>query len=264
MLTRLAVQLCAVQALKGATIVGANVRDSEVGVNSLDQDGNIATTEQKPFVNVFSEDANATGGRLDLLGQYEFVQDFQFGVTSAMPLITGEGDYLLDAETEDILLAERVKPSDADINVLLAVIERQIGLALMDPDNAWASLWQRFWIGEVQIKSSRGQSRADGVRFGARQMSVAGQLLAEPGYGMDVRPGSAWHALLEQLPGSEIEHLAETFERLIGTDDPRGDLAFFQRRYGHGTAAADALGYGLEGRNPDQPIIGSDITDVGR
>lgn len=263
MLTRLATQLCAVQALSGKTIVLDNVRDSEVGVIQIDEDGDITTSAQRPFVNVFSEDSDSESGRLELMGSNDFMQVFQFGVTSAMPLVTSDGNYLLDEETGAIVFAEREKPSDAQINILVEIIERQIRVALTDPNNDWAQLWGRFLMGPYEFKSSRGQSRSDSIRFGARQLSVSGTLIAEPAYGAAVQEGSPWQRFLELLTGSALEHLRDDFERLLGTGDPQDDLAFFQRRYGHSSGAAKALGYGFDAdRDPDQPITETVVTDV--
>lgn len=263
MLTRLAAQLCAVQALKGATIVQNNVRDSSVGVIAIDADGDIRTTEQKPFINVFSEDTASSGDTAALVGPSQSTQVFQFGITSAMPLITADGNYLVDAETGEIVFAERDKPSDAQINILLEVVERQIRVALTDPNNAWAELWGSFYSNTLEVKSMRGQSARESVRFGARQLSVTGTLIAEPPYGMPVKDKSIWKNFLDQLTGSEIEHVRDDIERLIGSGDLQSDLDYLRRRYGHSGEQATALGYGFEAnRDPDVPIQTTVLADI--
>lgn len=263
MLSRLAVQICAVQALMGNTVAGQNVRDSATGVIRIDADGDIKTGEQQPFINVFSEETEQESPRLELMGPSRTTQVFQFGVTGAMPLVTAEGRYLIDEESGGILMAERQKPSDAQINIILEMIERQIRVALTDPGNPWAVLWGRFLTGPFAFTSIRGQSREESVRFGARQFAVTGTVIGEPPYGGVIRQTSVWRTFLDLLAGSDLADLAQDIERLLGTDAPGSDLEYLRRRYGHSKDAARALGYGFgPDQDPETPIRSLVVSDI--
>lgn len=242
-LARLAAQLCAVQALLGNTLVGSNVRDSETGLIRVDADGNIATSEQRPFINVFSDDERHEDGRRSLMDSGRFTMAFEFGVTGSMPIVTAEGSYLVDADTGQIILAEREKPLDAEINIVIEIIDRQIRVALSDPDNPWAELWRKFLRGPYAVDSIRGASDKDSLRFGARKLTITGGLLAEPPYRSPVADGSAWRAFLDALDGSQIAHLKPDFEQLLGTAESDDGVDLLRRRYGHTIGEATKLGY---------------------
>ncbi|MCW4114745.1 hypothetical protein NPA31_007185 [Aurantimonas sp. MSK8Z-1] len=241
-LSRLAAQLCAVQALRGRTLVGDNVRDSETGIIQIDADGSIATSLDRPFVNVFCDDTLAADTlRRDLWGGGRLTMSFEFGVTAAMPLVTPDGRYLIDSETDQIATAARAKPSDAQINILVELVERQIRACLMDPGNPWAELWREFMTGNYRVESLRGASDKDGLRFGARRLRVTADLLPDLPSGSPIAATSTWRRFLDALPGSQIETIAVEFAAMLGGADHEDALDALRRRYGLTRDEAGAL-----------------------
>lgn len=243
-LCRLAAQICAVEALRGRTLAGDNVRDSETGLIRIDEDGNIDTAEQKPFINVFCDDAEAEAERRGLMEGGKLTMTFEFGITEQMPLVTADGQFLIDEESGGIVVGEHEKPSTAGINLLVETAERQIRVALADPANPWAALWAKFMSGPFKVDSRRGGSTKNGVRFGARQLAVTGMLTVDPAFGGEIRAGSTWRRFLDALAASEHDPLVATFESLLGIGDPALDFLEAARRYGLATGEARALGIG--------------------
>ncbi|MFD2814949.1 hypothetical protein ACFSYD_11910 [Paracoccus aerius] len=93
-LCRLALRHCAVKALAGQTIVGANVTDSDFGALDLTPEGQLSTDRDRPFVLVYTDESRATETDIRSLrqnGELDFV--IEYGVASAMTVIdenTGE------------------------------------------------------------------------------------------------------------------------------------------------------------------------------
>lgn len=63
-LIRIAARMAAVRALRGRTLVGDNVLDSQIGALDVGADGELRTEEDKPFISVYTHGkTTATGLR---------------------------------------------------------------------------------------------------------------------------------------------------------------------------------------------------------
>ncbi|MBX8828177.1 hypothetical protein HBA93_21460, partial [Ochrobactrum sp. SFR4] len=83
----IAVRTAAVLALKGSTLVGDNVLDSEIGAIDINDDGTISITDGRPFIAVYSDASFSAAPNTDLRalvtnGNTEIV--FETGVTAQM------------------------------------------------------------------------------------------------------------------------------------------------------------------------------------
>jgi len=198
-LSRLALRIVTVAALRGRTWAGEAVRDSAIPPIDV-----AARDERRPVLSVYTDDGEATPRNGDLLsGQPAFSLVIESAVTAQM---RPHGEWVIPA-------------TDAGMETTLDLLDRQIRRALMDPDHAWARLW-RSLVGEVRgLRSLRGAGDDKGMRFAARQMEIQVTTLADP------RPGSAatgvWADLLARLEADRcLAPLASVVRAEIEGPDP--------------------------------------------
>lgn len=197
MLGRIALRMAVVAALKGTTLVGQNVLDSEIGALDVGADGALRTDQETPFISVYVEgskqEGSNPGGGADLRslhdpGQTDLV--LEFGVTSAM------------TETDDDGVSQivglQIPATDANLEFLLGIIDRQIVNALTDPLNAWAEIFRKLHKATVSVDRRR-TSSAEGTKVAAQQMVIKLDLLPDPIYGEPVAATSAWAKFFAKL-----------------------------------------------------------------
>ncbi len=220
MISRAAIRICAVEALRGRTLAGQRVLDSDIG--SIDD----ADTERSPFIAVYTDEENADG--LALV--------FEFGVTARMRLV--------DPVTQQPIDGDGVPETDGEIELALDMIQRQIHVALADPENAWADCW-RGLFGRPTPTSLRGADSKDGVRFAARQLRMVGRAQADPPFGHPLVTGSVWSKFMALVQASDEPGLAAKagiFASLVGTAKPLTDWRILQAALAQSGPVADALG----------------------
>jgi hypothetical protein len=178
-LSRLALRIATVKALRGKTFAGNMVRDSEIAPIDETIEG-----ETAPFVVVYTDesdtDPDVANEETSLFGRCTYVDlTIETAVTTRMKPGPGS-DWA-------------IPPTDAGLEFTIDVIERQIRNALSDPDNAWAEMWRRL-VREIKSqKSARGSSARKGVRFAGRQIVLTVDLAPEP------RPGENVSGLWRQF-----------------------------------------------------------------
>lgn len=254
-LAREALRLCTVRALRGATLVGARVRDSEQGpIEDYVKD------KSEPEILVYTDDCTVptteprqlfAGGRQDLV--------IEILCTQRMQVRLPDGD-----EIEDALLPIE---TDAAMEFTIGVISRQVMVALMNPASAWAEMWREFAPVITNLQDRRGSSMRDGVRFAGRQIVLTVQLRRDPVPGQ--APGPAWSkflALVDDTP--DLAPIAPTLHALIeGGDVALPDWQILRGGYGMTLeearalqlappAAAEATSPDFEGMTPEtQPVL---------
>ncbi len=213
-ITRIAVRQCVVGALTGATLVGNNVNDSQIG----EIDKNAKESEQ-PFIAVYTDDQSQTS--LDVI--IEFVVSVK---------MMGDDD----------VVATGMPATDAGIELMLDAIESQIKTALSDPANEWGQLFETFMPKEREWKSERGATD-EGIRFAARRLTISGNVLADPTYGNPVVENSVWQKMLVLMDSKEPLHQTrDLIKSLMGVGDVDIEHWFNQQRAdGLARVHADAL-----------------------
>lgn len=222
MLGRIALRMAVVEALKGATIVGSNVLDSEIGALDVGADGSIRTDRETPFISVYVEgskqEGSNPGGGADLRalhdpGQTDLI--LEFGVTAAM------------TETDDDGVSQivglQIPATDANLEFLLGVIDRQIVNALTDPLNEWADIFRKLHKATVSVDRRR-TSSAEGTKVAAQQMVIKLELLPDPIYGEPIAPTSTWakfFAKVAQDTDPVVVKKLTTLRSLVGDPDDR-------------------------------------------
>lgn len=175
-LARIAIRIAAVEALKGRTLVGDRVLDSQIAALEADADGNIQIDEEAPFIAVYT-DAAATADEdiadnwLTANGETELV--FEIGITAAM--------METDPDTGESQIAGIGIPStDRNFEFFLDMTARQIADALRDEANAWAGIFRGLYFHVVKIERLRAASEAKGLRLAGQQIRLAVHLVDDP------------------------------------------------------------------------------------
>lgn len=189
-LHRIAARIAAVQALKGRTLVGDNVLDSEIGAIDISADGAVALEEDKPFIAVYCDGSSFKDGpasvmprALTMNGYTDFL--FEAGITAAMTETDPETD-------ESTLIGVGIPATDAALEFKLDIIMRQIVDCLTDPANEWAAVFRDLCERFVALERNR-TSGNEGTRLAAHQMKLTVELKNDPARGTDIKPT---HALM--------------------------------------------------------------------
>jgi len=187
-LNRLALRLATVRALRGRTLAGERVHDSEHG--AIDE---VAAERPLPFIVVYTDDGQynhsdrnlwSTSGSKRVGSGYQKLV-IEIAMTQRMQVTDENGEPVAGA----------VQPeTDAALEFNIDVIERQVVAALMDPQSPWAEMWREIVDHVGDRQSQRGVSLRDGVRFAGRQITLDVQLMKEPVPGAS--PGPLWTRFL--------------------------------------------------------------------
>ncbi len=181
-LTRIAARLAAVYALRGKTLVGDNVLDSQIGALDITADGELRTDEEKPFISVYADAAKSDDNVLRSWvdnGATDFL--FEMGVTAAHTEFN-------DETGETTLIGVGIPATDAAFEFLLDVVARQIGDTLSDPENEWAEIFRKFHRGNARIERARTSGDGSGIRLAAQQIRLTVDLVADPVRGAELNP----------------------------------------------------------------------------
>ncbi|MCB1462135.1 MAG: hypothetical protein KDJ90_06845 [Nitratireductor sp.] len=175
-LVRIAARIALVEALKGRTLAGDNVKDSDIGAIDIAADGSIRTGQDQHFIVVYADAAAMTredgdlrslkeNGATDLL--------FEWGITSAMSETNAAG--------ESVITDAGLAATDANMERVLDLIGVQIRNVLTDPVNAWAEIWRTLASGGyAKVELARASNADAGVRLTAQQLKITALLMDEP------------------------------------------------------------------------------------
>ena len=244
-LSRVALRISAVEALKGRTLVGDNVLDTPNGALDVQADGSIRIDEERPFVSVFTDVGKAegvTGRSLIENGVCDIV--FEIGVSTPMVETNEE----TGAST---MVGIAVPATDRNFEFFLDIVQRQIADALNDPANAWAEIYRGLHYRVRKIEFAGARSSDDGQRLAGHQMRVSVDLADDPVKGdpLDLEsPFAAFLAAIEASADPIYHEQAKTIRTLmVGALEPSEQL---QRRHGMTAAELSALGLGSQDAAP--------------
>lgn len=183
-LMRIAARIAAVQALKGKTLVGDNVLDSQIGALDVAADGTLRSEEESPFITVYTDAGKSENNRLRSWvdnGATEFL--FEMGITAA--------HFETDPDTgESVLVGFGLPSTDANFEFSMDLVARQIGDALTDPDNEWADIFRGMHMGNMSVERARASNDSGGVRLAAQQIKLTVDLFVDPARGTELKPVS--------------------------------------------------------------------------
>lgn len=195
-LNRIAARIAAVQALRGRTLVGDNVLDSDIGALDVQADQTLRTDQEKPFISVYCDaSVNKEGGSLRGLvanGQTDFL--FEAGIAATMTVT--------DPETDVSHVVPGIPATDAAFEFHLDMVLRQIGDALTDPTNEWAEVFRLFCQRYIATERARTSSDDRGTRLAAHQLKLTVDLWPDPARGTalaDTHPLTRFFAMAETI-----------------------------------------------------------------
>lgn len=234
-LIRIAARIAAVQALKGKTLVGDNVLDSQIGAIDIAADGAVRTDREEPFISVYCDGGTNAGTdahlrSLRMNGPTTFL--FEAAYTAAYATT--------DPETGAAVTLEGIPATDASFEFYLDLVIRQIGDALNDPRNEWAEMFRRFCTRFESVERSRTSGDDSGARLAAHQLKVVAELMADPiTEPPEGTPLAEFFAMAEALDDPAVDAKVALMRAAIN-----GDLLDWERplqRFGLTRGEADAM-----------------------
>lgn len=229
MIGRIALGMATVEALKGATLVGDNVLDSEIGALDTDAAGNLVSDQQKPFISVYVEGAKLEGAAvlraLHKSGPTDLI--IEIGIAATMVGV--------DPETLESEVIPGIPATDAAFEFYLGLVGRQVVNALSDPGSAWAEIWRGLMAGVLKIERRRTGDASNGVRIAAHQLVITVDLLPDPVYGEPIASTSIWARFFAKLAEDESEITAAklaALRALLGAPDDVSPSEAQRRRLG--------------------------------
>lgn len=227
----LAVRIATVAALRGRTLVGDFVHDSEIRPIDV-----LAGVESQPFIVVYTDDVQISPRQGDpLSGTTSFTLVLEFAIAAQMRLNPEQP-------------AELIVPlTDARMEADLDRLAYRIKAVLHTPDNPWSILWRSLVTEIDRIDTGRGASGEKGVRFAARQMQMKVGSLAEPARG--VPASGVWADFLTHFEQVDSNYAATIRADIEGDGD---NTTTRYRRQHQAQADAEALGHDLA--EPAVPI----------
>ena len=235
MLARIALRVATIEALKGKTLVGDNVLDSQIGAIDIAADDSLRTDQEKPFIAVYV-DGSKIEDRIDLRSLHKSGSTeltIETGITAAMT----ETDQETGAST---VIGIGIPATDPALEFYLDCVGRQITTALSDPHDAWSEIWRSLSSSVLKIERKRTSDAASGTRIAAHQLVITLDLLPDPVFGAPVASTSVWATFFASMEA--VEHpFTETLLELLG--DPAGvsETAAIRRRFGLTLDEARAL-----------------------
>lgn len=239
-IVRIALRICAVEALRGRTLVGDNVLDSEIGALDTTADGALRTAEDRPFISVYADDSKIlTGSALRSLTRNGHI-DLVFEAGIATPHVTN------DPDTDAPVIYEGVPATDANFEFHLDLTMRQIADALTDPENEWAAIFNSLVLTYEKYQRARISGDTNGVRLAAHQLKLTVDAIYDPVSGVGLKPDSPLFRFFAKCESDLIPRMPDMEKKIammkaqIATSN--GDeLGSAMRRFGMIYSEADAM-----------------------
>jgi hypothetical protein len=231
---RFALRTAAVHALLGRTLVGTNVRDSDISAIDIAGDGSLRTDQDRPFVLVYTDDSTAEEADLRNLrqnGTLDFVAEF--GIATAMTDTNERG--------ESTVVGFNLPATDAAFELVLDMLDRQIVTALTG-SSPWGDLWRRMSNAVSRIERRRAASTDNGTRIAARQLRIRLEVRPDPVWGQPLAPTSIWREFLTALQGADAP-LAAVASGFLGPQGAEVTTEIVRAAHGHTVREARDMGY---------------------
>lgn len=236
---RIALRMCAAEALKGRTLVNDNVLDSQIGALDIAANGSLHTPQEKPFISVYTDDSKLTDGlelrSLTRGGKVDIV--FEVGIATS--------HVVTDSETDESVLYEGVPATDANFEFYLDLTMRQIADALADPENEWSAIFNSLVLNFVQGQRSRATGDTNGVRLAAHQLKLTLDAVADPVRGVPLKDNSPLARFFVKCETDLVSHNPDMAQKIAlmraQISGDADELRAAMRRYGMVYSEADAM-----------------------
>lgn len=255
-LARTCARLALVEALKGKTLVGDNVRDSLIGAFDVNDDGTISSEEKKPFVAVYTE-GGTVAEPMDmqarsLTANGEVVVMLEWGIATSMAET--------NKETGEQHIVAGLLATDDVFEFHNDLVGRQISTTITDPENPWAEAFRALAFRIVSIERRRAANIDDGIRLAGQQLAITVALIDDPLLGEPVpQPFAMFFDLAAGSDNADLVSKAVSLAGEIhGTDEAWINI---RRRLGLTEVEAKALGFGLL-EEPDEGAPDPELSEA--
>ncbi|MEM5541758.1 hypothetical protein WNY61_03315 [Sulfitobacter sp. AS92] len=230
-LCRFALRHTAVEALRGQTLVGDNVKNSDFRALDIAADGALRDNSDKPFILIYTDDATVGGMGHPTLWENGIVElVIESGIAAAM------GSF--DEETgETTFTGYGVPATDTGMEAALDIIDRQVAMTLHG-DGEWALLFAHLHDGITKIERKRATLSDSGTRLAARQIRMWVDAKADPAWGAELAPAHYAKRFEAAVAGTDVE---ANVAALLGPADAPMSYEQVRARYGLSGDVASAL-----------------------
>ncbi|WP_018183993.1 hypothetical protein [Kaistia granuli] len=240
MLGRIALRIATIEALKGKTLVGDNVLDSQIGAIDIAADDTLRTDQEKPFISVYV-DGSRIEDRIDLRSLHKSGPTeltIEIGISAAMT----ETDPDTGVST---VIGIGIPATDPGLEFFLDCVGREITIALSDPNDPWAEIWRTLSSSALKVERKRTSDAASGTRIAAHQLVITLDLLPDPVFGAPIVTTSIWATFMARMAAVEHPYLQKIGD-LIGDPADVIEAHTIRRRFGLTLDEARALAVGQE------------------
>ena len=230
-LCRFALRHAAVEALRGQTLVGENVKNSDFRALDIAADGALRDKSDKPFLLIYTDDAAVEGAGSQTLWENGLVEVvIESGIATAMASF--------DEETGETTFAGfGVAATDAGMEAALDMIDRQVA-TILHGQSEWSLLFASMHDGISKIERKRATLSDSGTRLAARQIRMWVEAKGDPAWGAELAPTHYAKRFELAVAGSEV---AGTVANLLGSTSEPMTYEQIRARYGLSDLAADVL-----------------------
>lgn len=250
MLVRILLRICLQEALRGRTLAGDNILDSNFSAVSFDDAGQLKTDQDQPFICVYTDGSKSSGAGLrGLLNGGDTQVVIEAAISSSMAVV--------DPETGASVTEVGLPDTDAALELQLDFLVHQIFSAVTADDNEWGKLATSLLLDTPTFERSRIASAAGGARIAGHELRLTVRLIDDPICNDDLSDSSFAKVLQQLGAGTNTTHirLAELIsEHLSGT---LVDYQRVQRLAGHSAETTSALGLG-----PLVPLTSGDLPEL--
>ena len=238
-LARFAVRLATAQALKGQTLAGTRVFDSAIDPVDVH-----VKEHRAPFIVVLTDEHSRTPSAGRDLREGTDTCELVIEVAVATHAVASDG-------TEEVVIPH----TDAAMEFTLDLIAQQIGETLMGGTGPWAKLWRQFVFTVGSINSRRGAGSDPGVRFAARQIVMACNIICDPVRGESIPTGGAWDSFLAAMEAdADLAGLAGIVRFAFEGSVPMTPEALIASTLGLSPETLDSIGL-LPVRDDDEDLV---------
>lgn len=233
-IVRQLLQISAVEALRGRTLALGNVHDS-----MIESIGGVLKKSRLPIivVSVEAADQRAQGNDRGFFGRQSV---FKMQVQAAIFELTKVGEHEGGAPEELVLV---LGDTDAALEGMLNILDRQWRVALTDPRNAWGDVFRGLVLRIGKVQDMRAADPELPRRHAMRLSEVEIEAIGEPTLGEPIPPPiAAGLALLEADP--DYLEMATEWRALLTAGDSLEDWEKEQAALFADRAQINALGLG--------------------
>ncbi len=251
-IVRQLIQIAVVEAVRGKTLAGNSVFDSRIeALPEILKDG------QRPFLVFSVELAKQTkGGQEDcsLLGRSTSITVMVHAAVAVAEEIT--------AEDGSVVMAA-IGETDAALEAVLNIMDRQWRAALSDANSPWADLFMELVQDVEQIQDFRGADPDTGRKHASRLTEVSLAVMAEPELGAGIVPTiEKGLALLEADCDAGYAEIARVWRDMLDQESDLSDHVKLQSRLFLARDALLSLGHEDESGIPETATVGLEIDGV--